>query len=213
ICQPVLESGRDVLAACRFHPVIALVVATRDARHHLHEPVYIALVVVAAETGPHHARHTRAVAGENPVSPRAGLVFAELQQVDHVGMGAETATAHADAPFITEDGGEQEVIDSFDVERDDAYLFVGQRRVGLPVDAHAGDRAQLAQGIADQRFLVSGNRIHAHAHHRLRRRRPRHRADEVGPAGLLPVGQAGPVDLILGHDVYRAAARVLWSAL
>ena len=143
------------------------------------------------------------------IAPAGRFGLVQLQQMDNVGMGAEAAAAHADAAFITEDGGHEEVGHAFDVERDDADLLGRPRRVGLAIEADARQAAQSLQCVSHQLRLVGGDGVHAHRHQRPRGHSHGHRADNVGAAGLVAVGRAGPMHVVEGDDVDRAAATVL----
>ena len=82
-----------------------------------------------------------------------------------------------------------------------------------PVDGDAGQRSQPRERVRRQRRLVPCDAVHARLHQRLCRHRHRDSADDVGTARFLTIRQAGPADVVGGHDLHGPAALVLRLAL
>src|SRR6185436_3870594 len=94
-------------------------VAGRQLKQRGDGDIDVALVVVATQADPHHARYTSLVAEAGAIQPRRLLHAVHTQQMGDVGMRTEASTANADAVLVPEDGGDQTVIDPGDRERED----------------------------------------------------------------------------------------------
>ena len=90
--------------------------------------VDIVSVVVATETDPHESGRRPEILAASSVYPAVDVVAAEAEEVVDVRLGAETPTAHADAVFVTEHGGDQPRIPAIHGERDHAELRTPSRR-------------------------------------------------------------------------------------
>ena len=76
--------------------------------------------IVHAKRDAHQTRHVMAIVVQNIVPHAIGFFQGQSHQVEQIGMRAETAVAHAHAIFSAEDGRDQKVRHTSDVERDHA---------------------------------------------------------------------------------------------
>src|SRR5256885_2743721 len=145
-------------ATGRIRAVIGLLVggfgpAPCQLVHGFQEAVDLRCGVVGSEAGPHRARQRLPAPGGDVDLDRSDLFSAHVQQMEDIGIGAEAAMTHRDAPLMTQRRSHQSVVQAID---DEAREGEAARRAWLrsAKDANTLNGAESLQQTVAQANLV-----------------------------------------------------------
>ncbi len=160
-------------------------------------------VVPRPEAGAHGAGHAALVAGLDLAADLAGLVLADVEEMEHQRVRAEAAVAHTDAVLRAEDRCHLAVPVAPHVEGDDAE----PRRAGVPqrVQLDPRQRGKPLPRVGRELEFLGREPLHAVARERPAGRPHRHRADDVGGPRLLALRKRRPEDRVERHEIDRPA--------
>src|SRR3981081_1316700 len=120
-------------------------------------------------------------------------------------MCAEAAMPNTDGVLRAERGRDQGVMNAVDGEGADTEP-VDIVALPQPQPANPGDVTEVAVAVRQQAAVMRGDLLHADACERGGRGSERNRADNVGTAGLMAVGQRGPLHIVERDVAHRTSA-------
>ena len=143
------------------------------------------------------------VSPQHGLAVEADLLIGQVEQSQQVGVGAEAPVTDADAVLCAQPCRDQRVVHTFDGERRD---WQGRRTGTGSEHSDAGDRSKTGAQPLGQLVVVSFDRRPADPLQLIDGRVQGDGTDDVGGAGLLPLGRIGPHDLVEIDEIDGAAA-------